>query len=164
MHAHLTCTAGTAVLHDALHDSYEVKLVRAVENARASIQSGVTTLRDCGTLNSIVFALREAAKNRLIAPTIWASGEVLTSSGGHCYFFGVECDSVTDVKKAVRRQVKAGADFIKVMATGGRLTPHSNPRLSQFSNRSFARLPKIRRGSGNSSRLTVWARRNRGRS
>ena len=134
MHAHLTCTAGTAVLHDALHDTYEVKLMRAVENARAAIRSGVTTLRDCGTLNSIVFALREAAKSDLIdAPHIWASGEVLTSSGGHCYFFGVECDSVNEVKKAVRRQVKAGADFVKVMATGGRLTPNSNPRLSQFS-------------------------------
>jgi imidazolonepropionase-like amidohydrolase len=141
MHAHLTCTAGTAVLHDALHDSYEAKLMRAVENARASIQSGVTTLRDCGTLNSIVFALREASRDGLIAaPHIWASGEVLTSSGGHCYFFGVECDSVTDVKKAVRRQVKAGADFIKVMATGGRLTPNSNPRLSQFTEQELCAI------------------------
>jgi imidazolonepropionase-like amidohydrolase len=133
MHAHLTCSAGTAVLHDALHDSYEVKLMRAVENARASLESGVTTLRDCGTLNGIVFAIRDAAQAGLItAPHIWASGEVLTSTGGHCYFFGVECDTVEEARVAVRRQVKAGADYIKVMATGGRLTPNSNPRRSQF--------------------------------
>lgn len=133
MHAHLTCTAGTRVLHDALHDSYEIKMMRAVENARRSIESGVTTLRDCGTQNSIIFAVRDASQAGLIAaPHIWASGEVLTSTGGHCYFFGVECDSETDIKRAVRRQVKAGADYIKVMTTGGRLTPNSSPQHSQF--------------------------------
>jgi imidazolonepropionase-like amidohydrolase len=133
MHTHLTCTAGDDVLHDALHDSYEMKMVRAVENARLSIESGVTTIRDCGTLNSIVFAIREASEQGVIsAPHVWASGEVLTSTGGHCWFFGVECDSIDDVKKAVRTQVKAGADYIKVMATGGNLTPNSHPPHAQF--------------------------------
>jgi imidazolonepropionase-like amidohydrolase len=133
MHAHLTCSAGEAVLHDALHDSYETKIMRAVENARAAIESGVTTIRDCGTLNPIVFAIREASGAGVIpAPHIWASGEVLTSTGGHCYFFGIECDTVAEATHAVRRQVKAGADYIKVMTTGGRLTPNSNPLLNQF--------------------------------
>lgn len=133
MHTHLTCSAGLEVLHDALHDSYEVKMMRAVENARASIESGVTTIRDCGTLNPIVFAIREASAAGLItAPHVWASGEVLTSTGGHCWFFGVECDSAEEARIAVRRQVKGGADYIKVMQTGGRLTPRSNPRLNQF--------------------------------
>jgi imidazolonepropionase-like amidohydrolase len=133
MHTHLTCSAGLNVLHDALHDSYEMKMARAVENARKTIESGVTTIRDCGTLNSIVFTIREASEKEVIpAPHVWASGEVITSTGGHCYFFGVECDSVDDVKKAVRRQVKAGADYIKVMATGGGLTPNSYPREAQF--------------------------------
>ncbi len=133
MHTHLTCSAGADVLHDALHDSYETKIMRAVENARVSLESGVTTVRDCGTLNSIIFALREASRAGLIpAPHIWASGEVLTSTGGHCYFFGVECDTVDEATRAVRRQVKAGADYVKVMTTGGRLTPNSNPLLNQF--------------------------------
>ena len=133
MHTHLTCSAETNVLHQALHDSYEVKMMRAIENARKAVLSGVTTIRDCGTLNSIVFAIREASKEGLItAPHVWASGEVLTSTGGHCYFFGVECDSVEDIKRAVREQVKAGADYIKVMATGGGLTPNTNPREAQF--------------------------------
>jgi imidazolonepropionase-like amidohydrolase len=133
MHTHLTCSCSPTVLADALHDSYETKMMRAVENARASLLSGVTTIRDCGTLNPIVFAIREASRQGLItAPHVWASGEVLTSTGGHCYFFGVECDSVEDVKRAVRRQVKAGADYIKVMASGGGLTPNTNPRAAQF--------------------------------
>jgi imidazolonepropionase-like amidohydrolase len=133
MHTHLTCSMSATTLHDAIHDSYEVKMMRAVENARASLLSGVTTIRDCGTLNSIVFAIREASQKGMItAPHVWASGEVLTSTGGHCYFFGVECDTIEEAKRAVRRQVKAGADYIKVMATGGGLTPNTNPREAQF--------------------------------
>lgn len=133
MHTHLTLSGTTQVLQAALHDTYEIKMMRAVEHARQAIESGVTTIRDCGTLNSIVFAVREASRQGLIkAPHVWASGDVLTSTGGHCYFFGVECDSVEDVMRAVRRQVKAGADFIKVMATGGGITPNTNPREAQF--------------------------------
>jgi len=134
MHTHLTCSATLSVLHDALHDTYETKLMRAIEHARASLLSGVTTIRDCGTLNGIVFSIREASKQGLIlAPHVWAAGEVLTSTAGHCWFFGIECDTVDDVRRAVRSQVKAGADYIKVMATGGNLTPNSNPNREQFS-------------------------------
>ena len=141
MHTHLTCSASLTVLNDALYDSYETKLMRAIENARASLLSGVTTIRDCGTLNGIVFAIREASRQNLItAPHVWAAGEVLTSTAGHCWFFGIECDTVEDVRKAVRAQVKAGADYIKVMATGGNLTPNSNPNREQFSREEMIAL------------------------
>jgi imidazolonepropionase-like amidohydrolase len=141
MHTHLTCSAGLAVLHDALNDSFETKLMRAVENARASLLSGVTTIRDCGTLNSIVFAIRDASRQGLIAaPHVWAAGEVITSTAGHCWFFGIECDSADDARRAVRRQVKAGADYIKVMATGGNLTPNSNPNREQFTREEMIAL------------------------
>lgn len=133
MHTHLTLSATFECLQNALYDTYEIKMFRAMEHARQAITSGVTTIRDCGTLNSIVFSVREASKMGLItAPHVWASGDVLTSTGGHCYFFGVECDSIEDARRAVRSQVKAGADFIKVMATGGGLTPNTNPREAQF--------------------------------
>lgn len=133
MHTHLTLSGSRQCLHDALNDSYETKMMRAVEHARQAILSGVTTIRDCGTLNAIVFAIREASRQGLItAPHVWASGDVLTSTGGHCYFFGNECDTIEEARHAVREQVKAGADFVKVMATGGGLTPNTNPREAQF--------------------------------
>jgi imidazolonepropionase-like amidohydrolase len=133
MHTHLTLSGNVQVFQDAVQDSYEVKMMRAVVHAREAIESGVTTIRDCGTLNSIVFAMRDATRDGLVpGPHIWASGDVLTSTGGHCFFFGAECDSVEDVKRTVRNQVKAGADFIKVMATGGGITPNTNPREAQF--------------------------------
>lgn len=133
MHTHLTLSGSRQCLQDALFDSYETKMMRAIEHARQAILSGVTTIRDCGTLNSIVFAIRDASNQNLIsAPHVWASGDVLTSTGGHCYFFGNECDTVEGARRAVREQVKAGADFVKVMATGGGLTPNTNPREAQF--------------------------------
>jgi imidazolonepropionase-like amidohydrolase len=141
MHTHLTLSGSLRVLDDALNDSYEIKMMRAVEHARQAIESGVTTIRDCGTLNSIVFAIREATRTGLIkGPHVWASGDVLTSTGGHCYFFGAECDSVDDVRRAVRRQVKAGADFVKVMATGGGLTPNTFPAQPQFDREAMVAL------------------------
>ena len=141
MHTHLTLSGSMQVLHDALYDSYEVKMMRAVEHARQTILSGVTTIRDCGTLNPIVFAIREASKQELIAaPHVWASGDVLTSTGGHCYFFGNECDTVEDTRRAVREQVKAGADFIKVMATGGGITPNTNTNAAQFDREQMVAL------------------------
>ncbi|HBY45951.1 MAG TPA: amidohydrolase [Chloroflexi bacterium] len=133
MHTHLTLSGSRQCLHDALYDTYEQKMMRAVEHARQAIMSGVTTIRDCGTLDSIVFSVRQASADGLIAaPHVWASGNVLTSTGGHCYFFGNEVDTVEEARRAVREQVKAGADFVKVMATGGGLTPNTNPREAQF--------------------------------
>ncbi|MFW6074581.1 MAG: amidohydrolase family protein [Chloroflexota bacterium] len=140
-HTHLTFTADGDVLGAALNDSYDLKVMRAVENARKALFSGVTTIRDCGTLNSIAFAIREASAAGVIAsPHVWASGNVLTSTGGHCYFFGVECDTIDDVRKAVRSQVKSGADFIKVMATGGGLTPNTFPAHPQFTREQMVAL------------------------
>ncbi len=141
MHTHLTLSGSRQCLQDALYDTYEVKMMRAIEHARQAILSGVTTIRDCGTLNQIVFAIREASQQGLItAPHVWASGDVLTSTGGHCYFFGAECDTVEEARLAVRTQVKAGADFVKVMATGGGLTPNTNPREAQFDERQMIEI------------------------
>lgn len=61
-----------------------------------------------------------------------ACGAPITTTGGHCHFFGLEADSADEVLKAVRSLARAGADFIKIMATGGNLTPGSNPRRAQY--------------------------------
>ncbi|MDQ6832659.1 MAG: amidohydrolase family protein [Chloroflexota bacterium] len=133
-HCHLTLSSGANVLADYFSMSDELFMALAIKHAKEALAAGVTTLRDCGTKNNIVFSVRKAQEMGLIeSPRIWASGACLTSTGGHCYFFGVEVDGETEIKRAVRAQVKAGADFIKVMATGGGITPGTNPRREQFS-------------------------------
>ncbi len=134
MHVHLTFSASEDVLTDYLNDSDSMRLVRGVENARRALMSGVTTVRECGGRNEHVFVLREASARGIIpAPRIIAAGGSITTTGGHCWFFGLEADSEEELRKTVRGQVKAGADYIKVMATGGALTPRTNPSAPQYS-------------------------------
>ncbi len=140
-HCHLTLSSSPNLLADYFGMSDELFMALAIKHAKEALMAGVTTLRDCGTKNNIVFAVRKAHEMGLIdAPRIWASGACLTSTGGHCYFFGVEVDNETEIKWAVRAQVKAGADFIKVMATGGGITPGTNPRREQFSEAEMVAL------------------------
>lgn len=132
-HVHLTLSASNTVLDDYMNDGDGILIARGVEAARRLLHAGVTTARECGGRNEHVFALRAASQRRIIpAPRIIAAGASITCTGGHCWFFGLEADSEDDVRRAVRRQVKAGADYIKVMATGGGLTPRTNTAEPQY--------------------------------
>ncbi len=133
MHAHMSFSSGSDVFADYQAEPYELKLIRSVENLKRALRTGVTTIRDCGTLNSIAFSMREAVEQgHLIAPRILASGEGITTTGGHLWFCGIESDSDVEVRRAVRAQSKAGADFIKVFATGGNTTPGTNSLEAQY--------------------------------
>lgn len=123
----LTAREGLATEDDA------TLLVRATENARSLIRAGVTTARDLGTKNHLIFPLVRAIKNRMLAgPRLLAAGEVLTITGGHAAdVFGHEVDTPDEIRRAVREHVKLGADVIKIMTTGGILTQYK-PNLVQF--------------------------------
>ncbi len=134
MHTHMSFSAGDSILSDHQNESCETKLIRSVENLKAALRTGVTTVRDCGTLNSIAFAVRAAIEQGvMIGPRVIASGAGITTTGGHLWFCGVEADSEVEVRRGVRAQVKAGADFIKIFATGGGSTPGTNMYAAQFS-------------------------------
>jgi imidazolonepropionase-like amidohydrolase len=137
MHTHLTFNASDAVLADHLREKaagLPTMTIRALDNMQRSLKIGVTTIRDCGTLNAVAFSVRAAVESGLlIGPRVVASGDGITTTGGHCYYFGIEADSADEVRKAVRSQVKAGADFIKIFATGGNLTPGTNQYEAQYS-------------------------------
>lgn len=134
MHTHMTFSAGPSIFDDHQRESEATRLIRAVENLQAALRTGVTTIRDCGTINSIAFAVREAVDTGImLGPRVIAAGAGITTTGGHCWFCGVEADSEVEVRRAVRAQVKAGADFIKVFATGGGSTPGTNMFAAQYS-------------------------------
>src|SRR5262245_7810256 len=141
MHTHISFSSGYSIFADHQRESYEIKLIRAVENVQTALRTGVTTVRDCGTLNGIAFAVRAAVERGLmIGPRVIASGEGITTTGGHLWFCGVEADSAEEVRRAVRTQVKAGADFIKVCATGGTSTPGTNSFAAQYSEAEMCAL------------------------
>jgi imidazolonepropionase-like amidohydrolase len=136
-HVHLTLSGSMTVLDDYLAErdaGMEVLTARAVKNLRASVASGTTTVRDCGTVNEIAFAVRAGVEEGEIeGPRVLSSGAGLTISGGHCYFFCHEVDTTAQLRAAVAEQARAGADFIKIFATGGNLTPATNPFVAQYS-------------------------------
>lgn len=132
-HAHL-CNDGAADLFaQVLSDSVPLATIRAVSNARLALEAGVTTIRDCGAASQIALEISKAIDSGLIAgPRVRAAGRVVTMTGGHGHFIGREADGPDEVRKAVRAEIKGGAHFIKVMATGGVLTPGVDPSQTTF--------------------------------
>jgi len=136
-HVHLTFSASPATVEDYLAEAAAgpcALTLRAVANLEAAARVGVTTVRDLGTLNDVALAVREAAgSGRITAPRVITSGEPITTTGGHCHWFSHQCDTAADIRRAVRQQARVGADLVKVFATGGNLTPRTNPFEPQFS-------------------------------
>ncbi|MDP6184557.1 MAG: amidohydrolase family protein, partial [Gammaproteobacteria bacterium] len=73
-------------------------------------------------------------------PRLLVSGAPITTTSGHLHWCGLTADTEDEVRIAVRRMVEAGADFIKVMATGGGMTPMSNARMPQYSKETLTAL------------------------
>ncbi|MEV6166485.1 amidohydrolase family protein [Streptomyces sp. NPDC052052] len=97
--------------------------------------SGVTTVRDLGDRDGVGVALRDSIRDGVLpGPRILAAGAPVTVPGGHCWFLGGEAQGIDGVRAVVRANLAAGADLIKVMATGGTLTPGGPaPAEPQFS-------------------------------
>lgn len=133
---HLTLSASPTPVEDYLADvagGPSVLTLRAVADLESAARVGVTTVRDLGTVNDVAFAVREAAATgRITAPRVISSGQPITVTGGHCHWFSHQCDTSPEIRTAVRRQISAGADLIKIFATGGNLTPRTNPFAPQF--------------------------------
>jgi imidazolonepropionase-like amidohydrolase len=109
-------------------------LLRGVAAARQALAAGVTTVRDLGGRGGVTFRLRDAINKGWIAgPRILAAGSPITITGGHCHFLGLEADGESGVRVAARSQLKAGANALKIMSTGGRMTPGTNTLLPQYS-------------------------------
>src|SRR5207302_2719042 len=101
---------------------------------RQALRAGITTVRDLGGRGGVTFRLRDAIDNGLIAgPRVMAAGSPITITGGHCHFLGLEADGEAEVRVAARRQLKAGANCLKIMATGGHMTPGTHIYRAQYS-------------------------------
>ena len=122
-----------------------IHFYNAVPHALQTIDAGVTTIRDCGSAD---LSFKLAQKKKLFtAPKIHLSITPLVMTGGHFDLFlpsgwdmeiiypgfpKGRCDGPDEVLKKTREVKRAGADFIKVMASGGVLTTNSSPEFAQF--------------------------------
>lgn len=133
-HVHLAFDA-VAPIDNLLGADDSDLLLGMAGRAQQALAGGVTTLRDLGDRNGLAIRLRDAiARGEMHAPRILSSGPPLTIPKGHCWFFGGEVADDQQTREMVRRNAELGADVIKVMASGGQLTPSSPPMWqNQFS-------------------------------
>ena len=133
-HVHLIGTPKPGGFVATQTEGDEWLLLRATANASEALAAGLTTVRDCGGRGTIIPSLAQATLSGLVpGPRIVTCAAPITTTGGHCYFLGYEAEGIEQVQRAVRTMHIRGADFIKVMVTGGGITKGSNSRAAQFS-------------------------------
>jgi imidazolonepropionase-like amidohydrolase len=132
-HVHLVFSCSTNALADVLADDDQILLLRSVTAGRQALRAGITSVRDLGGRGGVTFRLRDAIARGIVAgPRIQAAGSPITITGGHCHFLGAEADGEHAVRTTARTQLKAGANCLKIMATGGRMTPGTNTMVAQY--------------------------------
>ena len=132
-HVHLCLGAEADPARAMREEPLALTAIKALLRARETARAGVTTVRDLGGREYAELAARRAIQERLIdGPRIVAAGRPVCMTGGHGHWLGREADGPDDARKAVREQLKAGADVIKIIATGGVLTPGVEPGSPQM--------------------------------
>ena len=119
-HTHTNMPGDGRTGEEVDQDTDDVRLLRSAQNVRLALQSGVTTLCDCGAWNRTAFSLKEGIALGIVeGPRMRVAGRPITVTGGHLWFMGGEVDGADDIRKHVRQLIKEGADLIKVAASGG---------------------------------------------
>ncbi len=132
-HVHLCLGGEPDVVATIARDTPAMTVLKAAQFARRTVEAGFTTVRDLGFRDHAVFSLKRAIESGLTpGPRILAAGLAICMTGGHARFIGREADGPVAVMAAVREQLAAGADVIKVIASGGVLTPGTSPEDAQF--------------------------------
>jgi imidazolonepropionase-like amidohydrolase len=145
-HVHLTLE-GINIARD-MATPFSLRFYRSVQYMRRTLEAGITSVRDAGGSDAgIKQAVQEGA---VLGPRMQISITPLTITGGHGDFWmrsGDEfhlfpshpglpdgrCDGLDGVRSKVREVLRAGAEVIKIYATGGVLSPTDHPDFTQFS-------------------------------
>ena len=128
-HVHLAFDASADPVAALAARSGEETLEAMTRAGQAALAGGVTTVRDLGDRDYLSLWLR----GRPGLPTILAAGPPLTTPAGHCHYLGGGAEPTeAGVRAAVREHVERGVDVIKIMASGGTLTPGTYQHLCQF--------------------------------
>ncbi len=94
----------------------EISAYKCAANMQVSLRAGVTTVRDLGMNNTNFFAKQAVEQGVFPGPRLLICGEALVQTGGHTYWCCREASGADEMRRAVREQVRHGADLIKIMA------------------------------------------------
>lgn len=130
-----------------LEKSASQTVLESVPNARVTLESGFTTVRDVGVYRALNdLALRDAInRGDIVGPRMYVAGAYITITGGAGAMTGMapdiqlpldfrygEANSPWEVRQKVRLLAHDGVDHIKVLSTGAVLTHGSNPKAQEF--------------------------------
>jgi imidazolonepropionase-like amidohydrolase len=138
-HAHITLDGSADPDATLRSETPAETAIRGARRLEETLRMGVTTIRDVGGVHGIAIALAAMVeRGEIPGPRMLAAGNVITMTGGHGHWMGVECDGPDAVRRGVRGQIKAGATTIKVMATGGMMTPGQRAGAPQLTTEEMA--------------------------
>jgi imidazolonepropionase-like amidohydrolase len=163
-HVHLTAVWDQTIRQRAAFETPEFVAVRATMYAKQTVEAGFTTVRDLGAPSpASIFALRDSINaGYVVGPRIIAAGHPIAITGGHGDFTlgyriglfpdqrpedGI-ADGPDECMKAVRNQIKIGADVIKLTSTGGVLSPSAAGLAQHFTDEELAAIVKAAHAMG----------------
>lgn len=142
-HVHLIGSEGLRP-DQALFESAPRAAISGVANARKTLAAGFTTVRDLGARDFADVALRDAiAAGSVQGPRMLVATSSLSSTGGHgdlnsipgdirVQRYSAVADGSEEIRHKVRENVKYGADWIKILATGGTMSAGTDPNMADY--------------------------------
>ncbi len=114
-------------------------ICQGIRNAQELLSAGVVACRDLGSIEGYSLGIRDAINEGVVrGPKILTTGLSVCVTGGHGGRIALECDGADEVTKGVRRVIKAGADVVKIMASGGVNSPGPEPGPCELTEAEFA--------------------------
>jgi len=161
-HVHLVMSAQStnqAIVEQVTTESDAQRLARIAANACAALRAGLTTIRDCGGTKDHVQLVRDRVRaGALPGPDILACGSPITTRRGHCHWLGLTADTDDEIELAAAKMLDQSADFLKVMATGGNMTPSSDPMQAQYNPQQLKIVADRARQAGRHAAAHVLSR------
>ena len=136
-HVHLGSLSMSSPTDPKGHTAAGALIAAQVQDLR---RWGITAVRNCGTGVNADLVVRDMIRDGLIdGARIVGCGRCICITGGHAWPMGIETDTVDETRKAARLQLREGADFVKLMATGGMGTKGSVPNAPQLTEAQMRR-------------------------
>ncbi|HJQ01820.1 MAG TPA: amidohydrolase family protein [Jatrophihabitans sp.] len=143
-HSHL-CFDASAAPVESLQACSDLELAERIDRqSQRALAAGITAIRDLGDRGfATVAAARSRSASARSRPSLVCAGPPITTVAGHCHFLGGAVADSDSLPQLVRRWASRGVDVLKVMVTGGTLTPGSSPLDLQFTERQLRMLVQL---------------------
>lgn len=115
-HAHLAWDGIHDLARQSMDDAPEISAYKSAANMIKSLRAGITLVRDLGMNTANLFAKQAVEQGIFPGPRLLVCGQAIIQTGGHTYWCCREASGADEMRRAVREQVKGGADLIKIMA------------------------------------------------